>query len=354
MGFFDLFKKKAENKVPKGFEEASMKIKRLTDKAVEVVIIPTDSSQQFSFSPGQYVNVLVNVNGEECRRSYSLCSSPKEGLAIGVKAIPNGKVSNWFNSTAKDGDLIYFSKPEGSFIVPSTAKKLVGIVAGSGITPLLSIAKSKVADVEMSLIYGNKTPKDVMFAEELNSIQNLKIQHFYSQAEVEGAKAGRIEESSLMEFIKTDLTILKSDLFLLCGPEALVFSAKKTLNFFGVSDDKIKFELFTAPTLFVKEEKAESNFKGTSKVKVILDQEVNTMEIQVPGPTILESVDKAGLDAPFSCRGGVCSSCRAKVLDGKASMRVNYSLTDEEVKKGYILTCQAHPETPELTVSFDE
>jgi ring-1,2-phenylacetyl-CoA epoxidase subunit PaaE len=353
MGIFNLFKKNKEESAPKGFFPATIRLKRLTDASVQVSIQPIDEKQKFNFTPGQYINIALTLNGEQVRRSYSLCSHPSEGLAIGVKAIDKGLVSNWFNQTAKDGDTLFFSKPEGNFIISEQSKKVVAIAAGSGITPILSIAKSLPYDAEMFLIFGNKSQKDIMFREELSQIKNLRTHHFFSKEANSEATSGRITEESLIALIKQDLTVLRSDVFLLCGPEDLIFTAKKALNFFGVSDEKIKFELFTAPVKF-KAKEATSEFKGTAKVKVILDQEVVNFELAVPGKTILEAIDKEGLDAPYSCKGGVCSSCRAKVLNGSASMRVNYSLTDEEVQKGYILTCQAIPQSTELTISFDE
>jgi ring-1,2-phenylacetyl-CoA epoxidase subunit PaaE len=353
MGIFNLFKKNKEESAPKGFFSATIRLKRLTDDAVQVSILPIDEKQKFNFTPGQYINIAITLNGEQLRRSYSLCSHPNEGLEIGVKTVDKGLVSNWFNQTAKDGDTLFFSKPEGNFVISENAKKVVAIAAGSGITPILSIAKSLPSDAEMFLIFGNKSQKDMMFREELSKINNLRIQHFFSKESGSDATFGRITEDSLFSLIKQDLTILRSDVFLLCGPEDLIFTAKKALNFFGVPDEKIKFELFTAPVK-LKPKEAVSDFKGTSKVKVILDQEVTKFDLAVPGNTVLEAIDKEGLDAPYSCKGGVCSSCRAKVLEGSASMRVNYSLTDEEVQKGYILTCQAIPQSSELTISFDE
>jgi ring-1,2-phenylacetyl-CoA epoxidase subunit PaaE len=148
---------------------------------------------------------------------------------------------------------------------------------------------------------------------------------------------------------------LKADAFFICGPEQMIIEVADTLKFFGVAESKIHFELFTTPVLMkAHETNVISNFEGSSKVKVILDSEVAEFELGAKGKTLLEAVEKAGMDAPYSCKGGVCSSCRAKILKGSAMMTSNFSLTDEDIKKGYILTCQAHPTSEELTITFDE
>jgi ring-1,2-phenylacetyl-CoA epoxidase subunit PaaE len=227
----------------------------------------------------------------------------------------------------------------------------VAIAAGSGITPIIAIAKA-LTDGQVHLIYGNRTKSEAIFLSEIQSLSNIQLAGFLSQEESEGFRAGRIDKANFTEIIKADLNLLKADAFFICGPEGMIHDVKETLKLFGVNDKKIKFELFTAPT--VVEEIQEVDFKGTSEVTVILDHERLTFDMKPGNATILDLVEKNGMDAPYSCRGGVCCSCKAKVLDGKATMRVNYSLTDEEVKQGYILTCQAQPNSEKLTISFDD
>ena len=163
---------------------------------------------------------------------------------------------------------------------------------------------------------------------------------------------GRIDKNTFTSLIKENIEILKNDCFLICGPEEMILSCKETLNFFGLSDEKILFELFTTP-LKTEEPKAEK-FNGISDVTVMIDDDEASFELSGTGSSILDAVENEGLDSPYSCRGGVCSSCKAKVLEGSASMDLNYSLTDEEVKEGYILTCQAHPSSETLKISYDE
>jgi ring-1,2-phenylacetyl-CoA epoxidase subunit PaaE len=231
----------------------------------------------------------------------------------------------------------------------------VAFAAGSGITPILSLAKAIQSNQgQMKLFYGNRSVKNTLFKADFENLSAVKTHYFYSQEQVEGSTNGRITKESITNCIKADLSLLKADSFFVCGPEEMILALVSTLEFFGIAKNKIHYELFTTPILMKKEETVESNFKGTSAVKVILDSEVAEFSLDNEGKTILEALEKAGLDAPFSCRGGVCCSCKAKVLKGSASMKMNYSLTDEEVKDGYILTCQAHPTSEELIVSFDE
>jgi ring-1,2-phenylacetyl-CoA epoxidase subunit PaaE len=317
--------------------------------------VPSDLKSTFQFIAGQYINFVIEVNGKEERRSYSICSGPNEPLAVAVKAIENGKVSVWFNNTAEEGQEIQVSKPEGSFQLKAKDKNVVGFAAGSGITPILSIAKSlEDSNGKLKLFYGNRTKSSILFHSELSALSHLE-NHFYLSGEtVEGFFNGRLDQPAISEIIKQDLDILKADAFFLCGPEEMIKAGVDTLKLFGVSVDKIHYELFTTPTIMASNTVAEvSNFTGESNVKVILDGEEIEFKLKAKGKVILDVLDKEGFDAPYSCRGGVCCSCKAKVLKGSATMTMNYALTDEEVKDGYVLTCQAHPASEELVLSFD-
>jgi ring-1,2-phenylacetyl-CoA epoxidase subunit PaaE len=189
----------------------------------------------------------------------------------------------------------------------------------------------------------------------LSKLSNTKTIHFLSQESHDGCLTGRIDEKNLRQEIKLNLDLLKADSFLICGPEAMIQTVEDNLKFFGVSSDKIRYELFTTPVLLASQqtETTHSDFSGESSLKVILEGETTEFKLNTTGDTILQASENKGLDVPFSCRGGVCCSCKAKVLEGTASMKLNYSLTDEEVKKGYILTCQAHPTSENVTITFD-
>jgi ring-1,2-phenylacetyl-CoA epoxidase subunit PaaE len=353
MGLFNLFKKKETSKTNHGFHELKVsEVKRLNEKSVLVSFdVPSDLIQEFQFIPGQYLNFEVEIKGEKHRRSYSICSGSNQPLSVAVKAVENGIVSNWFNKQLKVGDTLRVAAPEGNFTLNSEHKNIVAIAAGSGITPIMSIAKA-LTNGKVNLFFGNRTKSDAVFLSEIQSMSNVQFTGFLSQEEVEGFHKGRIDKKTFTEIIKSDLNILKADAFFICGPEGMIQDVKETLKLFGVNDKKIKFELFTAPINV--EPIQEVDFKGTSEVTVILDHEKLTFEMKSGNATILDLVEKNGMDAPYSCRGGVCCSCKAKIMEGKATMRVNYSLTDEEVKQGYILTCQAQPNSEKLTISYDE
>ena len=354
MGFFDRFKSNKNAALPKGAHLLTIQnVQRLTPQAVQLTFeVPAELSGSFQFTPGQYLTLAVELNGEQLRRSYSICSGTAEALSIGVKAIENGKVSNYLNNISAGTELIVF-EPEGNFLWKPSYKNVVAIAAGSGITPIMSMLKTAGAQSAFQLLYGNKSPEEALFLSDILALSNAQTHLYYSQKVVEGAQHGRIEEAALKDQIKHKLSLLQADAFFLCGPQQLVETAEKTLAFFGVSPQKIHKELF-----FVSEQSApastEAAFSGKSKVKVMIDGEIAEFDMQGQDKSILELSEKAGLDAPFSCRGGVCSSCRAKVLKGSATMRMNHSLTDAEVAEGYILTCQAHATSAELIVSFDE
>ena len=355
MGIFDLFKKKEfKPKVSKGFHEVTIQVKRLTRESVQITFdITADLKSTFGFIAGQYINVEVFVNGKSQRRSYSICSGENEKLSIAVKATEKGIVSNWLNSEAVSGDKIHISKPEGGFHLKNEQKNIVAIAAGSGITPILSIAKSLEGKGKLNLFFGNQNFDKAIFINELNALTCVNSTLYLSQETKEGTKKGRIDKENFTIEIKQNLELLKADCFLICGPEEMIHSVKDVLKFFGVQDSKVKFELFTTPTS-IPALKKELNFKGKSHVKVMLDNEMTSFDMQVPGGSLLELVEKSGLDVPYSCRGGVCSSCKAKVLEGEVVMKLNYSLTDEEVAQGYVLTCQSVPQSENVTITYDE
>lgn len=337
-------------------------INRLTADAVKITFdVPLLLKEQFYYSPGQYLNLVVEINGKEEHRSYSICSDVGEPLAVGVKKIESGVVSSFFNDEAKVGTKIKVSSPIGKFVVENPKGNFVAIAAGSGITPILSIAKmlNRTEGSTLQLIYGNRGPKSIMFEDELNVLakEKINITHVFSEQEVEGVLYGALTEEVLTGIISDKSEFIETDGFYICGPEPVIVNAKNVLKKLGIPDKKIFFELFDTPVLMkdtspkVKDTGA---FKGVSKVTVILDGEEEVFKLSTKGDTILEEAESHGLDAPYSCRGGICSTCKAKVLKGEATMDKNFTLSEEEIKEGYILTCQAHPNSEEITVSYDE
>lgn len=370
MGFLDkVFKKKEKTgkKQPKGFELLRVKdIKRETPQAVQITFdVPSDLKSKFSFQPGQYINVALPINGKEERRSYSICSMPGQGdFSIAVKEIEQGTVSKHFNTDLKVGDEVYVSAPEGGFILDEKDGVYVGVAAGSGITPVMSMVETIAAKRPKSkfvLIYGNGTKEDVIFGarlEELEQKDNIDVVHFRSQEDAEGTFKGRITDESLQEYLKNAMPLLQSNAFYLCGPEEMILNAKKAIETFGVKAEKIKYELFTTPVsdAFSSKSKTASadSFSGNAHVKVILDDQEVEFDLATKGSSILEAAMDQGMDAPYSCQGGVCCTCKAKVLEGRIKMDQNFSLTDSEVEEGYVLTCQSHPVSENVVVSYDE
>jgi len=357
MGLFKIFKK-SDKKSKKGFHDLIVKdVVRLTSDTVKIVFeIPEDEKKDFHFIAGQYVNLSIENNGKEERRSYSICSGPGEDLAIAVKEVDNGNISILLNESLVKGDTLLVSKPLGHFTLKENEKDVVAIAAGSGITPIMAIAKTLEKNGgKLRLLYGNRNRESIIFKDEISSLKNTQTTHFLTKDEISDHRTGRITKDSFTSTIKEDLSILKADAFFICGPEQMIIETSETLKFFGVSPNKIHFELFTTPVLMKKDEGTATDlFNGVSKVQAILDGEKVEFELSSKGKVLLEAVENEGLDAPYSCKGGVCCSCKAKVLKGHTTMEMNYSLTDEEVKEGYILTCQAHPASEELTITFDE
>lgn len=351
-----IFKKSSEGqKVPRGFQYLEITdVERLSPDTVKVTFdAPEDGS--FAFKAGQYINVSLEINGNEERRSYSICSGKGEGLSIAVKEVEDGKVSKWFNREAQNGMKILVSKPEGRFTKPESAKNCVAIAAGSGITPIVALAK-EVEELSgtMRLFYGNRTEEDILFRSVLDGLKHTSPVYYLSREEKEPFEYGRITKESFTAEIKKDLSILRSDAFFICGPESMIIDVSETLKMFGVPEEKIHFELFTTPTVNKLEKlDAEPAYSGTAQVTVVIDGEEESFELPA-GKSILERALEEGLDAPYSCRGGVCSTCKAKLTEGTASMQINYSLTDKEVEEGYVLTCQAHATSEKLVVNYDQ
>ncbi|WP_343748619.1 2Fe-2S iron-sulfur cluster-binding protein [Fluviicola sp.] len=357
MGLFSKFKKDS-GKDAKKLRSGMVKVannERITAVGSRIHFdIPQELQSQFAHIPGQYVNVHVTLNGTKHTRSYSICSSPEEKLAIAVKAIDKGLVSNYLVNELKAGDEIELDFPLGNFRLDAKAPNIVCFAAGSGITPFMAFAKSLAPDQHMRLFYGNSKIDTTFFFEEIKQMTNVSTTFYFSQEANEGHKEGRLDKLHVSELIKAELPLLRADGFYICGPEEMIMGIQEVLSVFGIAKEKIHFELFTTPVLMKPEETTVvGNFKGVSQVSAILDGEVQRIELSTDGKTILEALDQSGMDVPYSCRGGVCCTCKAKIIEGSAQMTINYALTDEEVKEGYILTCQAHPTSEVLKLDFD-
>lgn len=349
--------------MPKFHSLTIKELKKETQNAVSILFnIPNELKEEFKFIAGQYINIKKSIAGEELRRAYSICSAPNsDELRIAIKAVDNGIFSVFATTILKEGDVLEVSKPLGKFILETNsanAKNYLGIAAGSGITPIMAMIKAVLTDEPNStftLIYGNRTEADTIFKDEITLLQNahptqFQVQYLFSREQRETALFGRIDKGNLNFILKNKFTNTVFDAVFLCGPETMILMAKETFIEYGLDENTIHFELFTPPV--ISDSEIHIAFEGTCEITVALDDEETTFEMDSK-LTILTAALKEGLDAPYSCQGGICSSCLAKVTEGKAVMDKNSILSDAEIKDGLILTCQAHPTTQKITIDYD-
>ncbi|MDP5081344.1 MAG: ferredoxin--NADP reductase [Winogradskyella sp.] len=340
-------------------------IERVTDKSVAITFdIPENIKEKFVFKAGQYITLKTSINGEEVRRDYSICSSKNSGnLTVAVKAVENGTFSVYANHNLKPGDTIEVAEPNGRFVFEANDAKtrtIAAFAAGSGITPILSIAKTLLEDEPFSnfiLVYGNKTLADAMFVDDLIALKNtygnrFHVHFIYSQSQENESLFGRIEKSTVNLIVKNKYKGVTIEHFYLCGPEKMIHAVKDVLVENGVKEKAILFELFSAPVDATSDSNTDLP-SGNTKIKVLLDDEEFEFEM-TQEHTILEAALKQDIDAPYSCQGGICSSCIARITEGEAKMRQNNILTDSEVAAGLILTCQAHPTSASVIVDYDD
>lgn len=335
--------------------------------------IPEELKPQFQFIPGQNITLKTIINGEELRRSYSICSIPEENeFRIAIKKMDKGLFSSYANTTLKPGDTIEVLPPSGRFFInpdSKNKKNYLAVAAGSGITPIISIIKAVLKsepESSFTLIYGNKSRLSIIFKEELESLKNkyinrFSLHHFLSREKTDmELYHGRIDASK-METMEGKLFDLNSiDEVFLCGPEEMIFQVKKWMEEKGFPSKNVHFEIFISPGQPVKAEKNDivvtsvSDTDIQSRVIIKIDGRESEITLGYEDKSILQAALDNGADLPFSCKGGVCATCRAKLLEGKVEMELNYALEDDELEQGYILTCQAHPRTEVVRVSFDD
>jgi len=334
----------------------------LTPNAVALTFeVPENLKNTFAFTAGQYITIKHTVNGEELRRAYSISSAPSSGkLTVGIKKVPKGTFSVYANENIKAGDVLEVMPPEGRFVFEknSEAKNIAAFAAGSGITPIISIAQTVLESHPEStfvLVFGNQSPEEAMYLRAVQELQDrytnrFFTQHVYSRSQEENALFGRIETSTVNFIIKNKFKETSFDAFYLCGPEEMITSVSDTLKTNGIAEDKIFFELFTSSDT---EDTLAEELEGKTTLEVTVDDEVFSLSMDKK-TLVLDAVLKENINAPYSCQGGVCSSCIARITEGKAEMVKNQILTDGEVAEGFILTCQAHPLTPTLKVDYDD
>lgn len=348
-------------------------IRRETDDTVSIAFqVPATLADQYSFAHGQYLTLRHWCDGEELRRSYSICSAPGEPeLRVAVKKVPGGRFSTYANETLAPGAELEVMTPAGRFtspVDPAAARRYVAFAAGSGITPVLSIVKTlldREPHSRFHLFYGNRDSASIIFREDLEDLKNrylgrFALTHVLSREpqDVE-LFAGRIDRQKVADLCRGLCPPDQVDAFFLCGPGSMIADASTALKDAGVPEDRIHFELFAAQTepalTPLTDSHAEIEAQGDAcRLSFTLDGKTVETSLPFRGPSLLDAARATGADVPYSCQSGVCASCRCKLVDGKVEMQANYSLEPWDVAAGFILSCQSRPLTDTVVIDYDE
>ncbi len=351
-------------------------VERLTDDAVAISFaLPDELAEDYVFEPGQHLTVKVEMDGQEIRRSYSICRSRRDALArkelrVATARVPNGKMSNWLNDNIKVGDTLEVMTPTGSFVNPTVAgatRHHVAISGGSGITPVMSLLKSALEEEPNSsatLIFGNRHTSTIMFLEELEDLKNAYPARFQliNVLEQEASDvelfSGRLDKERLSAIVDALVPAETVDDWYLCGPLPMVEGAQELLAERGVDSRHVHHELFTLDDdstsgVVVQEVEVDPAAPPEAMVTINLDGRTSEVEMRSKKETILAATLRARPDAPYACAGGVCGTCRARLIEGEVTMDRNYALEPDEVANNIILTCQAHPVTDKVVLDYD-
>ncbi len=345
-------------------------VRRETADSVSIRFeIPPSLKEAFAFEAGQHLTLKAEIGGEDIRRTYSVCVSPfDDEIRIAVKQMPAGKFSSWANAALAVGQSIDVLPPMGRFVLPrgnGPAPHYVALSGGSGITPVISILKTVLQTKPQSrftLLYGNRDSASIMFLEELAGLKNryldrLEVYHFLeNEAEEIELFNGRLDRAKCEEVLSTLVDVKASDAFFICGPGPMMDAAEGVLRARGVAAESISIERFTTSALsaeqIARNEALQQKAAGTT-LSIVLDGRRAKVSFDAAKGNILESVQAAGFAAPYACKSGVCTTCRAKVISGTVTMKKNYGLTEQEVAQGYVLTCQAVPTSDQVSLSYD-
>ncbi|MFT7103311.1 MAG: ring-1,2-phenylacetyl-CoA epoxidase subunit PaaE [Flavobacteriales bacterium] len=349
------------------------RLDRLTADSVRLHLDTSNASEEFNYHAGQYITIRFNLKNEELHRAYSICSAPHESdLSVAVKEVKGGRASSYINQNLREGDLIEVMAPQGNFLIQpdnSKSRHVVLFASGSGITPIISIAKTILQEEKNSkvtLFYGNSNKQTIMFYDELDALAKetkFNVIHVLSDGSLDVPLFnGRINFGKTLELLHNFVTDDLAKEYFICGPAGMMSAVNNALQDNGAAKESIHIEFFENPGQEFQKAEAEAPveevilepYDGSAQIEVTLDDDINTFEIKGDKLNILEAAIKAGIDPPYSCRGGVCTTCRAKLTEGKVSMDSNFALTDEEINDGYILTCQAHPLTKTLKINYDD
>lgn len=342
-------------------------VRRETADAISLRFeVPAELADDYRFVQGQHLTLKASVDGEELRRSYSICAGVDDGeLRVAIKKIGGGVFSSWANESLKAGDAIEVMTPEGRFhteLDPANARHYVAFAAGSGITPVMSLIKTTLKtepNSRFTLIYGNRRQNSVIFSEALEDLKDrymtrFTLYHVFSREEQEVPLFnGRLDRARVGAFVDTLVPADTIDAAFICGPGAMIDEVEAGLLASGVAAERIHLERFGVPDSGPAHH-VEAGDAPQARVTVIVDGLRREMDFRAEDPSILDVALAAGLDLPFSCKGGVCCTCRARVLEGKVRMDKNFSLEQPDVDDGFVLTCQAHPLTERVVISFDD
>ena len=348
-------------------------VRRVEPDTAEAVIVsfdvPPPLRETYAFTQGQYLTLRKTIDGEDLRRSYSICAGVDDGeLRVGVRKVAGGVFSNWINERLQPGDTIAVMAPQGRFFVPldpQARRHHVGIAGGSGITPILSIMKTVLAREPRSrftLIYGNRVLKSTMFKEELEDLKNrymtrLVLLHVFSDEPTDAPlNHGLMDRGKIADILSSVMPAATLDHVYVCGPYQMNDEAEAALLAAGVPEDRIHIERFgVAPQAGgAVVHQAQPGDAEAARIVIIRDGLKREIDFHKDQPSILDAASAAGMEVPFSCTSGVCGTCRAKLVEGQVRMERNFALDKAEVASGFVLTCQAHPTTDRVVLSFDE
>lgn len=344
-------------------------IKSIQPQTEQAICIAFDLAPEqldtFQYQPGQHLTIRHLTDDGELRRCYSICSDTQEDMSIAIKKIDQGQFSTWANAHLKAGDVLEVMPPQGVFFQKAAkagGQNYLGFAAGSGITPILSIVKSvlnRQAEATFTLVYGNRSWKQTMFSEQIMDLKDrfkerLQLVNIFSR-ELNDSDIfnGRIDADKLQQLFQANLISAEADHCFACGPEEMMTAVETVLPTWGIQRSKIHTERFntgTAPKATAQQMESRSE----ERVNIILDGRELIVEVSKQDDSILDAALRAGADLPYACKGGVCATCKCKVLEGQVEMAVNYSLEEDEIQKGCVLSCQARPTTANVRLSFDE
>ena len=344
-------------------------IKSIQPQTEQAICIAFDLAPEqldaFQYQPGQHLTIRHLTDDGELRRCYSICSDTQEDMSIAIKKIDQGQFSTWANAHLKAGDVLEVMPPQGVFFQKAAkagGQNYLGFAAGSGITPILSIVKSvlnRQAEATFTLVYGNRSWKQTMFSEQIMDLKDrfkerLQLVNIFSR-ELNDSEIfnGRIDAEKLQQLFQANLISAEADHCFACGPEEMMTAVETVLPTWGIQRSKIHTERFntgTAPKATAQQMESRSE----ERVNIVLDGRELIVEVSKQDDSILDAALRAGADLPYACKGGVCATCKCKVLEGQVEMAVNYSLEEDEIQKGYVLSCQARPTTANVRLSFDE